>query len=240
MICPKCGEKNEDNAKFCTKCGAKLEEVKKEKTKEEISKEEQAKKDNKAVIIVLCIFGGLVLLGMIGYFALTFFIGMFTAKTVETVEKGIKEVGKEIEKNESKTGTSDQIFPEFSYVIPSELVPASYNSKTLGFFKSDSSNLCSLTIWNITYVSTNSTAESIMASHSSISNISELTPTNTRINGKDWTTYSTERYGTKYNEFGRFSSDGKNFYMIKYSDYKPNTGICNGYLNKFLKTVKSK
>ena len=28
MICPKCGEKNEDNAKFCTKCGAKLEEVK--------------------------------------------------------------------------------------------------------------------------------------------------------------------------------------------------------------------
>ncbi len=238
MFCSKCGEKNEKDAKFCVKCGTKLEEEKKEeKTKEEISKEEQAKKDNKAVIIILSVVGGLILLGIIGYFTVQFLIGMFAIKTVETVGKTIENTQKN---TNTTTTTSDQILPEFKYTVPAQLVPASYNSRTLGFFKSDSSNLCSLTIWNVTYVSDTATEQSVMESHSSISNISDLTSTTTKINGTKWTTYQTTRYGTKYTEFGRFSSDKKNFYMIKYSDYKPETGVCDKYLNTFLKTLKSK
>lgn len=236
MFCKSCGEKNEKDAKFCVKCGTALEE-KKEEVKKEDTKEQEAKNDNKVVIIILSVVGGLILLGIIGYFAITYMIGMFAVNTVKTVENGVRQ---EIKKSESKYGTEDQIFPEFKYTIPSALVPASYNSKTLGFFKSDSSNLCSLTIWNITYVSDTATVESIMTSHSSISNTSQLTPTNTKINGKNWTTYKTERAGTKYSEFGRFSSDGSNFYLIKYTDYKPETGVCDKYLTQFLKTVKSK
>ena len=42
MFCTKCGEKQEDGSKFCTSCGASLEEVKEEKktTKKETKKEE--------------------------------------------------------------------------------------------------------------------------------------------------------------------------------------------------------
>ena len=41
MICPKCNEKIADNSKFCTKCGANIEEVTKEL---EAHKIEEAKK----------------------------------------------------------------------------------------------------------------------------------------------------------------------------------------------------
>lgn len=41
MICSKCNEKNADNSKFCTKCGANIEEATKEL---ETQKIEEAKK----------------------------------------------------------------------------------------------------------------------------------------------------------------------------------------------------
>jgi len=250
MICKNCGEQNEVNSKFCIKCGATLEEqvatpveptpVQPVQPTQPVSTTngEESKKDNKALIIILSIVGGIILLGIIGYFTVQYLIGMFVVKTAKTIENGVK---KEIVETQSKYGTEDQMFPDFKYEIPAELVPASYNSKTLGFFKNtDTSNRCNLTLWNVTYIPTDSTAESMMASHSSIGTIKELKPTTTKINGKEWTTYSTERYGTKYNEYGRFSNDGKTFYLIKYADYKPATGVCDKYLNKFLKTVKSK
>ena len=53
MICPKCNEEIADNAKFCTKCGANIEEVTKEleaKREEEARKaEEQAAKESEEV-----------------------------------------------------------------------------------------------------------------------------------------------------------------------------------------------
>ena len=46
MFCPKCGEKNIEDAKFCSKCGANLQELK-EKTSEQ--KVEEKKPEKKAV-----------------------------------------------------------------------------------------------------------------------------------------------------------------------------------------------
>lgn len=254
MICKNCGENNELTAKFCVKCGTALEEVKVEETKVEevapvqsepiavaptnLDKEAQAKKDNKAVIIVLSIFGGLILLGIIAYLTIPLLIGMFTVKAAKTIENGVRE---EIKNTESIYGTKDQMFPDFKYVMPTELEAESYNSKSLGFFKNkDSSNLCSMTLWNISYVASDATAESVMQSHSSIGTIKELKPTTTKINGKTWTTYVYSINYAKKTEYGRFSNDGKSFYLIKYIDYKPATGVCDKYLNNFLKTLKSK
>ena len=47
MFCTKCGEKQEEGSKFCTNCGAPLEEVKEEKktTKKEEPKEEEKKEE---------------------------------------------------------------------------------------------------------------------------------------------------------------------------------------------------
>jgi len=250
MICKNCGEKNEVNSKFCIKCGATLEEqvvtpveptsVQPVQPTQPVSTTngEEAKKDNKALIIILSIVGGIIVLGIIGYFTIQYLIGMFVVKTAKTIEDGVK---KEIVNTQSKYGTKEQMFPDFKYEIPTELEPVSYNTKTLGFFKNtDTSNVCNLTLWNVIYIPENSTVESIMQSKSSISNIGSIKPTTTKINGKEWTTYTEKKSSIKYTEYGRFSKDGNAFYLIKYTDYKSDTGVCDKYLNEFLKTLKSK
>ena len=48
MICPNCGEKISDSAKFCTKCGANIPKVLEQKKEEELSKQENVElKDEK-------------------------------------------------------------------------------------------------------------------------------------------------------------------------------------------------
>lgn len=99
MVCQKCGAKNEKNNKFCNECGTKLE-TKKEK---EIS-EEQKKKDNRLAIIAVSVIGGLTILGIIAYYFIGFLIGVFAARTVE---KGVNETWKNIEKIEKSEEFKD-------------------------------------------------------------------------------------------------------------------------------------
>lgn len=42
MICPNCGNENNESSSFCVKCGANLKEVKKEEVKEEVSNTENS------------------------------------------------------------------------------------------------------------------------------------------------------------------------------------------------------
>ena len=45
MICPNCGEKISDSAKFCTKCGANIPEIIEQKKNEEQQVEIKDKKN---------------------------------------------------------------------------------------------------------------------------------------------------------------------------------------------------
>lgn len=49
MICPKCNEKIADNSKFCTKCGANIEEVTKELEAQKIEEAKKAEEEKRAI-----------------------------------------------------------------------------------------------------------------------------------------------------------------------------------------------
>lgn len=99
MFCTKCGSKNDKNDKFCKECGTKLE-----KKEEKPISEEQKKKDNKLAIIVVSVVVGLLLLGIVVYYAITILLGVFA---VRTVEKGVNDAWKNIEKIEKSDEFKD-------------------------------------------------------------------------------------------------------------------------------------
>ena len=49
MKCPKCDQEIADNVKFCTKCGANIEEEKKKQEEEELKREQELERRKKEI-----------------------------------------------------------------------------------------------------------------------------------------------------------------------------------------------
>ena len=252
MYCINCGTKNEDDSKFCINCGEKMEEEQttdkkveeaqevvdkvnelKEKAVEPVVEEkkevikpvtEPPKNDKTVVIVTIVVILTIALLGV----AVNFIYKDFILGKRNPIPKTTKKIPK---------GNTTESGWEISYKVPSDFKEDGYATNTLKMYKyNKDSNLCTLTMWRITYIKDGETEESLMREYSNSSKKDTIELKDIDINGKKWKYIEDEGNWSRY-EYGMFSSDKTSFYSIKYTDYDPDNGVCKKYLDEIIKSI---
>ena len=248
MYCINCGTKNEDDSKFCINCGEKMEENlkveekindtkeittepvvdKKEEEIKPVSNNNNNQNDKTVVIVTIVVILTIALLGVAVNFIYKDFIKPKNNNYIPTINNKNKKVPK---------GNTTESGWEISYKIPDEFKEDGYETNTLKMYKYDkNSNLCSLTLWKITYIKDGATEDSIMREYSNSSKSDTIEIKDIDINGKNWKYLEDVRNWAWY-EYGMFSSDKTSFYLIRYTDYDPDKGVCKKYLDETIKSI---